>query len=724
MTSDQSIERTGREDPVAGPVADPPETVELRTPEELAERRARERRDPPVGISTAAFVGGLTAVGFVVLALLDGGFEPGVWAQATIFVWWLALVALIAGAWPRGGVPGGTVFTGLALLGLTALTAASMSWASDLGVAYADAIRATGYLGLFALVAIAARAGAARELTAGLGAGLLVVALLALVSRLEPGFTGGADEALALEVSGGRLSFPLGYWNGLGACMASGLALFVWLGAGATTRARRALAVAAIPPIVLTLFFTGSRGGVLAAAAAILALIVVGPRRVTLATVAALGLGAGLPLVLFAGAQRDLVDGLASPSAAAAGDQLLVLTLVSVAITAAVALRLDRWIAAVHLPVLGARRVGAALVILGVLGLLAADPVQRLQALDAPPEAIPLTAREQTTRFANIGGSGRIQFWDAAVDAIAEEPLRGVGAGGYEYWWNLNGDLDVPVEHAHSLFLESGAELGLGGLALVILFFAAPAVAGARRRLSPLAWADTGAARGGVGAASALLAAGLVTAAIEWTWDLPAAFVPVVVGAAVLATPPPSSAIREAAAAAPPRLRAALATAAFALAAGAAIVAAGALFLSRGSLEESRSELAAGDAPAAAESARRASDYAPFDAEPYLALAYAETEIGGRRTEARDAIQEAEERSDLDWRLWWTEAGLELRANELGRAIFALNQAEALNPRAPQGLFRRPTALDAGLFRKLYERCCADQPLPDPTDQTPRPETG
>jgi hypothetical protein len=351
--------------------------------------------------------------------------------------------------------------------------------------------------------------------------------------------------------------------------------------------------------------------------------------------------------------------------------------------------------------------------------------VQRLKALDAPPEAIPLTAREQTTRFANIGGSGRIQFWDAAVDAIAEEPLRGIGAGGFEYWWNLNGDLDVPVEHAHSLFLESGAELGLGGLALVIVFFAAPVAAGARRRLSPTAWADMGAARGGVGAASALLAAGLVTAAIEWTWDLPAAFVPVIVGAAVLATPPPSRADREAAAAAPPRrLRAALATTAFALVAVAAIVAAGALFLSRDSLAESRSELAAGDAPAAAESARSASDYAPFDAEPYLALAYAEAQIKGQDAETRDAIQEAEERSDLDWRLWWTEAGLELRSNELGRAIFALNQAEALNPRAPQGLFRRPTALDAGLFRELYERCCADQPLPDPTDQTPGLETG
>ena len=756
MTSDQRSERTGREDPVGGserhasapprggsdegtpePSTEEREAVTLHTPEKLAERRGRERKGrrgrperaprerPGQVVSFAAFAGAVVAVGFVVLSLADGGFAPGVWAQATILIWWTALVALVAGAWPRGGVPAAAAVAGLALLGLTALTAASTGWASDVGVAYQDAIRAAGYLGLFALAAIAARAGAARQVMAGLGAGLLVVGLLALVSRLEPGFTGGPDEALALEVSGGRLSFPLGYWNGLGACMASALALFIWLGAGASTRLRRAVAVAAIPPIVLTLFFTGSRGGVLAAAAAVLALIVVGPRRVTLASVAAIGLGASLPLVLFAASNRELVDGLASSAAASAGDQLLVLTIVAVAVTAAVAMRLDRWIAAVHLPVLGARRVGTALVILGVLGLLAADPVNRLKALDAPPEAIPLTAREQTTRFANIGGSGRIQFWDAAVDAILEEPLRGVGAGGYEYWWNLNGDLDVPVEHAHSLFLESGAELGLGGLALVVVFFAAPAVAGVRRRLSPTAWADTGAARGGVGAAAALLAAGLVTALLEWTWDLPSAFIPLIVGAAVLATPPPTKAERETAAAAPTRrLRAALATGAFALAAIAAIVGAGALFLSRDALDESSAELAAGDAAAAAQAARTASDYAPFDAEPYLALALAEAEIEGGERRARAAIQAAEERSELDWRMWWTEAGLELRANELGRAIFALNQAEALNPRAPRGLFRRPSALDAGLFRELYEACCSDQAIPDPTDQTPSSESG
>ena len=183
------------------------------------------RRSMGSASSLSLFVGGLAAVGFVLLALADGGFPGGTWAAATILVWWTAIVALLAGAWPSSPVPVAATVAGLCLLGLTALTAASIAWTVDLGGAYLDAVRAAGYLGLFTLVVIAARAGAGRALLAGLAAGLVVVAALALISRLEPGFAGGASEALGLEISGGRLSYPLGYWNGLGASMAGALLL-------------------------------------------------------------------------------------------------------------------------------------------------------------------------------------------------------------------------------------------------------------------------------------------------------------------------------------------------------------------------------------------------------------------------------------------------------------------------------------------------------------------
>jgi len=631
------------------------------------------------------------AAGFVVLALADGGFEPGTWAAATILVWWTALVALVAGAWPRSPIPRPAAAAGLCLLGLTALTAASIAWTVDLGGAYTDAIRAAGYLGLFVLVVLASRAGAGRALLAGLTSGLVVVAALALISRLEPGFTGGAGEALGLTVSGGRLSYPLGYWNGLGACMASALLLLTWLGARATSPGGRAFAVGAIPVPLLTLFFSGSRGAAVAAGVGLAVLLLTGPRRVTVATVSALGLGAGLPLIALAAASEPLVNGRASAAAAQAGDELLFVCLVTCAVLAVAAGKLDRWISAAHLPVLGARRVAVGLVIVGVFGVLVADPVARLETLDTPPESIELTKRQETTRFANVGGSGRVQYWRAAVDATGDEPLHGVGAGGYESYWNRNGSLELSVEHAHSLFLESSAELGIGGLALALGFFAAPAIAGTKRLRTPTAWADPDASDGAVGAALAILAAGFVSANLEWVWDLPAAFVATVVAAGFLSAPPtapdPAAARRGRA-----RVAAAIGVVTVGLV---CCLGAGLLFLAEDGLDASRAELAAGDPRGAAGEARRAIDLLPFAAEPRLHLANAERQRGDYPA-ARKALNDAQQRSQGDWRLWLVEAGLEFEAGRAGPGIYVLNHARTLNPKAPGRLFAYPTALSPG----------------------------
>lgn len=711
MKSDQRSAETGRGDAVTAPF-DQAGTVAIEPTSRAAHRvrseRARRPREPGRSGDRQAsrrgqipvFVGAVVAAAYVLLALADGGFAPGVWAEATILVWWSALVAVLAGAWPRSPLPAAASVAGLALLGLAVLSGVSMEWASDLGAAYEDAIRALGYVGVFALFAIGCRAGAGDQLLAGTAVGIFVVACLALVSRLEPGFTGGPDEFLALDVSGGRLSYPLGYWNALGATMAIGLMLLVWLGAGARSRVTRSLAVAAIPVLVLTLFFSGSRGGVLAVAAGLAVLVVAGPRRVTLASVAALGLGAAIPIVLFAGASPRLVNGLSGSAAASQGDQLLFLTIATMLVVGIVAYKGDRRLAGLHLPVLGTRRVLTAVVIIGVLGTLAADPVNRLRALDATAGETQLSAKEQRTRFATVGGSGRVQFWQAAIDATQSDPLRGIGAGGFEAYWNVERELDLPVTHAHSLFFESAAELGIGGALLAILFFAAPVVGGVRRRLAPTAWADPDAARGAIGAALAVLAAGLLTAAVEWTWDVPTTFVPVVLAAAFLTVPHARTmSARERG----PRGRRIAGFAAFATLALGSTVAAGALFLSENALDESRAELAADRPKDALDAARRANDLTPFSARPYEQIAAAERRQGDLGA-AGKAIEEAQERADRDWSLWFTEAGIDFQREEVGRATWNLNYAQSLNPLAPARLFTQPTAIEAGYYREFAQK--------------------
>ncbi|MGI8461490.1 MAG: O-antigen ligase family protein [Solirubrobacterales bacterium] len=708
MNSDQRSAKTGRSDAVTT-LAErrrepPPEEADARdmgAASEAARHRARSsegaRNEP--GESRLSFIlGGITAVAYVLLSLADGGFAAGIWAQAGVLVWWSVLVTILSRAWPRSRIPPLAAVAGLALFGLTVLTGASMSWASDPGAAFADTIRALGYLGVFVLAAIACRRGAGGSLLAGVTVGLVVLGALALISRLEPGFTGGVDEALALEVSGGRLSYPLGYWNAMGACMATALVLCVWLGAGAPTRGLRALALASIPIVVLSLFFSGSRGGVLAAIVGIAVLLVVGPRRVTLASAAALGLGLAAPLVIYAGASSGLVNGQANAATARSGDELLFLTVVVMAVIAIVAIKRDEWLGGLHLPVLGARRVVTALVIVGVLGALVVDPVTRLRALDAAPAETQLSAKQERTRFAVVGGSGRVQFWNAAIDAAEAEPLRGIGAGGFEYWWNVNRDLDVPVTHAHSLFLESAAEVGLFGALLALIFFIAPVAAGVRRRLAPTAWADHGAAGGSIGAAMGVLAAGLLTASIEWTWDIPSTFVPVVLAVAVLTVSRARATVRRPAG--EHRLRRGASGLAIAVVALAATAACGALFVSEDSLDRSRVELAAGNPRRALDAARKAGDYAPFSARPYEQIALAEQELG-HSAEANRALGEAQERADLDWTLWFVEAGNELRDGNTGEGTYALNQAEALNPRAPARLFTAPSVLATEFFRRL-----------------------
>ena len=111
-------------------------------------------------------------------------------------------------------------------------------------------------------------------------------------------------------------------------------------------------------------------------------------------------------------------------------------------------------------------------------------------------------------------------------------PLHGIGAGGYEAWWAEHGSLSYYVRDAHSLFLEQLAELGLAGLVLVAALFVAAFAAGRRRRsrAGP-------SARPGWRSAWRCWPAAPPPAALDWTWELPAAFGPVVLVAALLVGP-------------------------------------------------------------------------------------------------------------------------------------------------------------------------------------------
>ena len=134
-------------------------------------------------------------------------------------------------------------------------------------------------------------------------------------------------------------------------------------------------------------------------------------------------------------------------------------------------------------------------------------------------------------RFGSVG-SNRYAYWRVAVDACADHPLEGVGAGGFRVEWLARRPFAETVRDAHSLELETLAELGLVGLAL-------PGAA-VRRRRSPRARraADPALAAG----PAAALAVWAVHSGVDWDWEMPAlTLVAVVLAGAVLGADPGSS---------------------------------------------------------------------------------------------------------------------------------------------------------------------------------------
>ncbi len=676
---------------VAG-VAELPPAKRLRVPTARSQHtpaatRRRETAPLAVAISAGTLLSLVAAAAYIWLAVSDAGFDARTYSAASLVVWWAVALALVLRIWPRQGLPRATALGGVLLAAFSLFALLSTIWASDGGRAFAEAARAVGYLGVFVLGAIVVRSGGGRDLLGGLAIGLVGLAALALLSRFQPGLVGSEAELQAvLPESAGRLSYPIDYWNGLAAAMALAICLLAWLGADARGRLARSLAIAALPLGVVAIYLTGSRGGTVAAGAGLAALVALAPQRWRTLGAILLGSLGGAALVLLASGETDLVRGLDTGAARAGGDRLTI-----AAIATALILGLIAWRADGFLERFEPRRIGvpaplaAAVIVIAVLVANAAiEPGEQLQESRSNPEAV---AGIETLNGEGIPvstASGRIEYWESAVDAFRSDPVTGLGAGEFETWWRQHGALSQRVRNAHSLFFETLAELGIVGAALIIGFFAVAAIEGLRRGLATRRDEPGGNEAGVLGAALAMLIAGAVSAAGEWTWELPATFVPVVLAAALLTTPPASETAGER------RTPGGAFRLSFmlVLCAG-AILASGLVYLAELRLSQSHSAAAAEDYEEASDRARAASDLQPWDAEPYAQLALLAREEGDDQR-ALDDLSQAIERSPEDWRLWLLRAQLDYSLGDYEAERADLAKARELAPRAPATLFVSP----------------------------------
>jgi O-Antigen ligase/Tetratricopeptide repeat len=611
----------------------------------------------------------IVAVAVLALALPDGGYSTGVYAGATLALWWAVVMLLAFGPGPPAKISIIAIVAGAALLGLALLSALSIAWSSDDGRALAEAVRAAGYAGLFALVVVTSRAGDARGWLAGIAIAFAAVAIVALASRFQPSLPGGDDD-IAQVIPGplARLSYPIGYWNGLATTAAIGAVLLAWLGAVSRERVTRALAVGAIPLFGLVIYLTSSRGGVAAAVLGIAALLIFGRQRLQLISGLLIGgAGAGI-LILLASRRPELVDAIPGDIAEEQGNEMAIFTVLVAAAVVAGRWFLDDWLERLTISRNAARAAIVAVAVILLAGLIVSNPPERLdQFKDPPPEEID-TRDFVASHITSSAGNGRYQYWSAAIDAFEDEPFRGIGAGGYEAFWIEHGSLARPIRDAHSLVLEAGAELGILGLGLVVAFFGA-AIAGAVRR------PREGDGLLDSGAALAVLVAGGAVAATDWIWELPVVFAPVVIAAALLTGPATGPSLPSA----PGSPRGwGLATL---LAGSIAIFASAIVLITEIKLADSHDAVREGDLAAAAQDAQDAITIQPWAAEPRLQLGLVE-ERAGDLTAAREELEEAIAKARDDWRLWFVLARIDTKAGRIKAAQEALGRARALNPNA------------------------------------------
>jgi hypothetical protein len=462
--------------------------------------------------AAAALVTGPTA-----LAFFTGGYFDQARAAAGLVAWILVAVALVSVPCP---LPRGRpAWLALGALGLLAAwTLGSIAWAPIAGGAYHAGEIVVLYLGALLAGAILLRPRVVRlavEPALALGASMVIG--YGISERLLPGVLHFARSVSAQ----GRLEQPLTYWNAMGELAALGLVLCARLvGDGGRPRLLRAFAAAASALLGMGLYLSFSRGALFACAAGLLALVVAAPRR---AQVGGLGVAvAAAGLAAAAAAPFAGVSGLRGALAAREAEGAVALVLL-VAIGAAAAAAAWRASAAdgrvIRLP-RRAPRLALAAICAGLAIAIVAG------------------AKEGTSRPLGAGAgrlvtlqSNRYAYWQVALRAFIAQPLHGVGAGGWAVWWLRYRTVDEFATDAHSLPLQTLAELGVVGL-LLLGAFAAGLAAAARtaHRVDP---------RLAAGPIAALVAYA-AHAPLDWDWQMPAVtLVAIVLGGALLAQAAP-----------------------------------------------------------------------------------------------------------------------------------------------------------------------------------------
>jgi O-antigen ligase len=447
-----------------------------------------------------------------------GGYFPATPSLAALVLAQILLVRIMQSRHPFEGLAPATLVAIAALGGYTLMTLLSAAWSHSMGRALIEFDRAWLYLLILLLFgSVRGSTQNLRWLIRGLVIGASVVCLAGLISRVLPDVWHTAPN-LVNE----RLSYPVTYWNALGLLAAVGTVLAFHLTCSlGERRLARVLAAAVVPLLAASLFFTHSRWAIAAGLIGLVIYIVVArPSGLLSGVLATAPASVVLIVVAYHADLLDTVDP-TTPAAVSQGHRVAlaagVCTAVCAGLRAILAIGLDPLLRRVSGRALMSRRTrlaaiaGAAAAMVAVgLALGAPDSLEHdWQRLIGPG------GNSSDPRLTDPAYDARTNLWRVALHGFSVSPLHGYGAGMYQTIWDRNRPSFVYAINAHSLYFQAMAELGIPGLALLLIAIVSVLVGiGARAR---------GSRRSIYGA---LLAAGVVWtlgAGVDWDWEIPVA---------------------------------------------------------------------------------------------------------------------------------------------------------------------------------------------------------
>ena len=614
------------------------------------------------------------------LALRGGGYATVVYSEVALAAWWLVLLGLLTGILPLGRL-GRLAWTCIGLLAAFAFwTLLATGWSENVEHTVAELGRVASYLGFLVLGLCVVRRDTVRPLVTGVGAAFGIVGLLAVLSRLYPGAFPHNQVLTFFPGSQSRLNYPLNYADGTAEFLAIGLPLLLTIATRARTLAGQALGAAAIPVSVLAIVMTASRGGVLTAVVAIAVFYLLAPDRLPkLAT--GLAAAAGSVILVAALLHRSaLRAGASGPVAISQRHQALALMIVVCVAVACVQVGIG--LATRYAPRPAVLRVSrrratqlslAGLAVALIIAIAAGLPGQLSHQwkIFKQTDVTGVVSGDIYARLGTVAGSHRYQYWATAFDAFKSKPLTGIGPGAFQYYWDQHSPFYESIINAHSLYLETLADAGIIGFALIAGLLVTLLGAGVWTvlRAPPLL-------RVSLAGATAAFAAFCAAAGYDWVWQLPA--IPVaalLLGAAIVACREPRP--REL-----PRWRGLALCGGIGALSVAALILVAIPFATTAAYSSSQSAARAGHLRAALSDAKTAQGLEPYAATPRLqeALVY---ETLRDYPAASVAIAQATARGSTDWQLWLVRARIDAEDGDARAAVSDFRRAHTLNPLSP-----------------------------------------